>query len=262
MSKLTFLRDLLLPPHCVGCGKLQRVSPANTETPPLCPDCMRQWEREKREACPQCMREAFICRCMPTPMKRHFTAFLKLAFYSEESRVISHIVSRLKQHRNARAVKMLAGDARHTVLSFCKRLDASVSEAGREPPETVITHLPRARRSVRRDGHDQAALLAKEIARQTDLPYVTLVKRRRDGKPQKNLTREERMKNLKGAFELLDDVAGLRVILVDDLVTTGAGMCEVGKLLKSKGAVEVLSVAPAYTRPRASSKDQKISVGD
>jgi len=78
MSKLTFLRDLLLPPHCVGCGKLQRVSPANTETPPLCPDCMRQWEREKREACPQCMREAFICRCMPTPMKRHFTAFLKL----------------------------------------------------------------------------------------------------------------------------------------------------------------------------------------
>jgi competence protein ComFC len=115
---------------------------------------------------------------------------------------------------------------------------------------TVIGFLPRSREKVRRYGFDQARELAKALAERTELPFSCVLRRVRDGVPQKTLGVRKRQENLRGAFELREDVRGKRVILVDDLVTTGAGMAEAARVLRRGGAVDVLAVSVAVTPKR------------
>ena len=112
---------------------------------------------------------------------------------------------------------------------------------------TVIAFLPRARKRVRKFGFDQAKELAKALSLETGYELLPLLKRVRDGKPQKSLTSRERRENIKGSFAVCGDVKGKRVILVDDLVTTGEGMAEAVRLLRAAGGADVVCVSVAMT---------------
>lgn len=236
------LRELLLPPRCSGCGALQRPTLFEARVQPFCPACRKKWEAEKRTVCEHCGREAFICRCIPPAMKERYTAAARLAFYGEgeKYRVASYMVTRLKRCNAADTVELLATEAQHV-------LTALYSNACEETLPVVITHLPRTRRSVRRFGHDQAKVLAMAMADKVGLPYKELLYRARDGKPQKKLTRRERQQNIKGAFEIKESPRGLAVIVIDDIVTTGAGMREAAQVLSAAGAVKLFAFSCVTT---------------
>ncbi|KAA0258506.1 ComF family protein [Deferribacter autotrophicus] len=84
-----------------------------------------------------------------------------------------------------------------------------------------------------------AYYLSKIISKKFGIPYKTLLKRVRFTEYQWKLKRNLRIKNIKGAFECMDDVKGLKILLVDDIITTGATINECARILKKSGAKRV-----------------------
>ncbi len=90
-------------------------------------------------------------------------------------------------------------------------------------PAPLLVPVPLHWRRKFMRGFNQAELIAREIARQTGVPAMNVLRRKRYTTTQTRLTRAERMKNLKEAFMVRGDVAGYRsIILIDDVFTTGS----------------------------------------
>lgn len=97
---------------------------------------------------------------------------------------------------------------------------------------------------LRRRGFDQAGLLACGVARELGLEYGDgFVRRARFTVPQAVLHRDERLRNMEGVFVAEGDFTGRRVILVDDVVTTGATMAACARVCREAGAVRVYGVS-------------------
>jgi ComF family protein len=109
-----------------------------------------------------------------------------------------------------------------------------------------ICYVPLHPKKRRKRGFDQAELLAQRIAGLSGKPYITAIKRVRNTPSQTKLNATERKENMRGAFEAAKAVQG-RVLLVDDVLTTGATVAECVVVLKAAGAqsVTVLTFARA-----------------
>ncbi|MBE6595938.1 MAG: ComF family protein [Ruminococcaceae bacterium] len=237
------ISQLLCPPRCAACGKLMAPTLKGTPTC-LCAPCREAWEQERVAECPTCHRLLSECRCVSGLMeKAGVSAHVKLMPYGE-GRVIGRLIGAVKRRGTHRAFTFLAEELRPLVL-------AAVREAKNEtatPPEAVISFLPRTQEAKRKYGYDQAERLARALSKATGLRFLPLFSRQRAGILQKTLNRRQRVKNTKGAFALRRDVFGLRVLLVDDVVTTGAGMAEAARLLYHANAADVIAVSAALTK--------------
>jgi competence protein ComFC len=118
-------------------------------------------------------------------------------------------------------------------------LAAAVAALG-PPPADAVTWVPLARRRRAERGFDQARVLARALARELDLPAVALVRRTTATTPQSRRTREERLLAMHGAFESASSQpAPARVLLVDDVLTTGATASACAAVLSEAGAREI-----------------------
>ena len=106
-------------------------------------------------------------------------------------------------------------------------------------PELIVP-VPVHRSKERRRGFNQSALLAEKISGYTGIPAdLTLVRKVRKTKSQKKLTAGERQENLRRAFEVQRPVKEGRILVVDDVYTTGSTMDAMARCLKEKGAEKV-----------------------
>jgi ComF family protein len=108
--------------------------------------------------------------------------------------------------------------------------------------------VPLHTRRLRERGFNQSLLLARQVSRKRSIPLnFTALWRSRQTQPQTQLSGPERQKNVRGAFEVrnAEAVAGKRVLLIDDVFTTGATVQECAKALLDAGAerVDVLTLA-------------------
>jgi ComF family protein len=90
---------------------------------------------------------------------------------------------------------------------------------------------------------NQSLLLARQIANTLSLPYlIDAIIRTRKTPPQVGLSKKERNENMKGAFQVVqpDDIKDRRILLIDDVYTTGATLKEGAKTLMNAGAKEVI----------------------
>ncbi len=114
-------------------------------------------------------------------------------------------------------------------------------------PDLVLP-VPLHKRRLRRRGFNQAVLLGELLAREFHLPFERrALQRVRWTEPQISLSADERRENVKGAFSVTDCVvvAGKRVMIVDDVLTTGSTVEECSRMLKRAGATEVMVVTVA-----------------
>ena len=108
----------------------------------------------------------------------------------------------------------------------------------------LIVPVPLHGRRERERGYNQAGLLARELGRRTGLPVESMLRRTKNTPPQVDMTGpENRRANIEAAFECVADVRGRRVILVDDVVTTGSTMGACAAPLKAAGASKVWGLA-------------------
>ena len=114
-----------------------------------------------------------------------------------------------------------------------------------------ITWVPLSRWRKWRRGYDQAELLAREISQRTGLPCECMLRKIRNTRAQSGIhSADERRKNVKGKYRPVspESIRERRVLLVDDIVTTGSTLSECASVLKAAGAKSVCAVTVARTR--------------
>jgi competence protein ComFC len=111
----------------------------------------------------------------------------------------------------------------------------------------LIVPVPLHPARQRERGFNQASLLAESLSAETSMPCRGVLQRIRYTTTQTALDRSERMENLHNAFRLRKnaDVRGLRVLLIDDVLTTGSTLSECARVLKRAGAISVHAVTAA-----------------
>lgn len=111
----------------------------------------------------------------------------------------------------------------------------------------VICYVPMTKKSEKKRGFNQCEVIARHIGYHINIPVSDCIKKIKNTKEQKTLTKEERVKNLKGAFKVIrvKDIKNKDVILIDDVMTTGATINECKDVLKKSGAnkITVLTIA-------------------
>ncbi len=111
----------------------------------------------------------------------------------------------------------------------------------------VVVPVPLHRSSERERGYNQSELLARVVASEADMPLNRgLLRRTKKTARQISMdSYEERRRNIEGAFECVQDLEGERVLLIDDVVTTGSTMSACAEALKAAGARSVWGLALA-----------------
>jgi ComF family protein len=111
-----------------------------------------------------------------------------------------------------------------------------------------VTPVPMHVRRARLRSVDHAALLADEVAARLELPMIRALKRTRNTPQQARLTGEERRRNLKGAIRAEISLEGKRILLVDDVCTTGATAVACETALRAAGAENVFLLCYAAAK--------------
>lgn len=117
----------------------------------------------------------------------------------------------------------------------------------------IAVFVPMTRAEEKKRGFNQSELLAQEVAERLNLPLLPALIKKKSTSEQKALTARERAQNLEGAFECVySQVKGRKVLLIDDIFTTGATSNECAKTLLKAGAKEVCVLTAAVTKQKMS----------
>jgi ComF family protein len=232
--------DFLFPPTCPGCGRVMAEHGA------LCQACWQEVSFIERP----------YCEVLGTP----FSHDLGTGFLSAQAIAEPPVFDRL------RAVCSFDGIARKLVhgLKYRDRTELApmmarwMARAGKEVIEDcdVIVPVPLHRWRLFSRRFNQAADLARALEGETGKPMLAnALRRKRRTAQQVGLAKAARETNMKGAFEVTtigkSDLLGKRVLLIDDVYTTGATVSAATRALKRAGAakVDVLTFAMAFARP-------------
>lgn len=206
------LMNIFFPPKCVLCGKVLK----NSETD-LCHTCRTDTEEFTKSR----QRISFVA------------GWTSLWYYSGKVR---HSMLLYKFY-NRRSYGSVYGR-----LLAMKLLSKPLCDYD------ILTWVPVSRLRLWRRGYDQVALIAEAVGQELGTPAVSTLKKIRHTKPQSRLPDAARRRaNILGAFAVIDPaaVAGKRILLLDDIITTGATASECARMLMTAGAKEVYCAAIA-----------------
>ena len=110
-----------------------------------------------------------------------------------------------------------------------------------------IVFVPSTAKKLEERGYNQSKVLAEEISRLTQIPLIDAVQKVKETPSQVGLSLKERKENLKGCFKVVEraEVKGKRVLIIDDVLTTGSTLETLGEKLKKAGASQVIALTVA-----------------
>lgn len=226
---LTSVFQLLYPKRCPVC---EQIPPAGQD---ICPACYGRLSFIQQPYCYSCgkplssLEEEFCFDCKK--QKKSFTRGFSLAVYNEAAR---HSLSAIKYHNRRQLIPFYVKEtvSRYGSLFLSFHFDAILS-------------VPIHKKRHKKRGFNQAALFASSLGKALHIPvYNEVLIRTINTLPQKTLSPEKRLENLEKAFSLHPELKDHplpfhRVLLVDDIYTTGATMEALTRLLKKAGVKEV-----------------------
>lgn len=192
---------------------------------PVCKKCGKTLEREQQEYCSDCVR------------KKHFFVQGKAVFaYQKEMKKSMY---RFKYSNKREYADFYAAEAAKLYSGWVKHREIE-----------VIVPIPMYFWKKRRRGYNQAEVFARRLGKQLHIPVTgKIVKRIRNTRPQKELNDVERKENLKKAFKIAPDIVKYRkILLVDDIYTTGSTMDAVAEVLLEAGVKEVYFICVCIGR--------------
>lgn len=229
---MNFLLDLLFPRRCLSCGRLGEY---------ICDHCVSMIQFIDTNICPVCEKPAVDGRTHPRCQTKYSLDGLTSIFSYQG--VIREAIKKIKY-------KPFVFDISKTLTSLALEkvnqknpLFSSLTRVFKQKPILVSVPLYRSREYWR--GFNQAEVLGRIIAEELNLTFLKdLLLRRKATKPQVKLKGEKRKDNVRGAFKINSQFARLpakqairnsKIILVDDVWTTGATMRTCGNILKRSG---------------------------
>ena len=219
---LDHCRSFLLEQDCLLCGATSRVF--------LCAECETDLPKNSFPHCPQCalfMPNGELCGACLTNQACYDITY---AVYSYAFPMDNLIQSFKYGHR----------------LALGEYLGQQMAERIKGISADLIIPLPLHPHRLRKRGFNQALELSRPVARILRLPIDTMhCQRIRDTCPQVDLPLPKRAGNVKGAFHCSMDFSKKRIILVDDVMTSGASLNECARILKRHGAAKVILLVAA-----------------
>lgn len=212
MKLKALIASLLFPEKCVLCGRILG--------------------RGEQDLCRACRVDA--PECPVSRVKHPFLDSWLAVWYYEGS--VRRSILRYKFYGK-----------RHYAAAYGRLLAMRLLREERADVD-IITWIPISEKRLRKRGFDQVQLIAEKLSAELELPAAPLLWKRRDNPPQSRITgRAERRANVLGAYEAihLEQLLDKRVLLLDDVLTTGATAEECGRVLLTAGAREVHFAAVA-----------------
>jgi ComF family protein len=215
------LLDVVVPSSCLACEEPRREAGGGG----VCARCWRALPRLGGDACPLCAVPGPAGACADCLVEPPHVAGAT-AFARYEGGAIPLVV----------AYKFHGFDTLAEPMG--RRIAAAARERGFEDADAVVP-VPSTRTRNQERGYDPAVLLARAVARALGRPVESLLKRTRETVAQSRLAAARRRANVAGAFAAARRTRGRRVLLVDDVVTTGATVRAAAEALAAAGATRV-----------------------
>lgn len=224
--------DILFPRFCLRCQK---------EGDWICPDCLSTIDIMEYEYCPFCIQrisEKTICY-------KHQNKNLDKLFFAV-SYQNSLIKKAIKKFKYPPFLRELTPYFCYLIIShFLLIENKAILE---DKNNSLLIPVPISSFKKRWRGYNQSEEIAKQLSISLKIPVLinSLIKIKKT-QPQFNLSKDERMENVKNVFEIKNaqEIQGKRIFLVDDVFTTGATMEECSRKLKQAGAKQVFGIAIA-----------------
>ena len=227
-DSLRALASKALPGSCLLCA-------ADSASSLLCPACTADLPRQAATVCPQCAIETPLGERCGTCLKS-LPAFTRTIAPFRYEFPVDRLVQALKySHR----------------LPLAKWFGNSLSGQITAGEHDLLLPLPLHPLRLRDRGFNQSAEIARAIHNQLGIPMdVDCLARKRATPPQAALPLKERARNVRGAFECTADLSGKRILLVDDVMTTGSTLRECARVLQLHGAAQITLAVAARAQRR------------
>lgn len=225
-----FLMTLVFPHKCAACGKTM----PGKRVEMLCETCDRQLHPITEPRCKRCSKPiADITQelCEDCSQREYVVSYGKALYLYDE--------------RMQQVIRQFKYEGRFEIGNyFAERMADAFGEWIYRERLDMILPVPIHKKRLRFRGFNQAAVMAEYLGGCLGMPVLSdLLIRTEDTKPQKTLDMHKRIANLQKGFAVTKPVVGKRILLVDDIYTTGATLEACGKVLKKAGSEKICFVS-------------------
>ncbi|MEI7452093.1 MAG: ComF family protein [Candidatus Falkowbacteria bacterium] len=230
---LKLLKDILFPVECLFCKKYGVW---------LCPNCAATIKFEAHQSCPSCHRlNAWGELCVDCQKDFFFDGIFVAGDYHDQklAQLIKNYKYNFLKDLGVVLADFMIGFIKEKIFinSYKHILNRTLSLSSKN---TLVIPVPLSSKRQRWRGFNQAEIIADYFAANLNLSINKDLKRLKHKSAQAKLSEAERQKNIDGVFVWTGvDIKGKRIILVDDVSTTGATLNEGAKVLKAAGAEAV-----------------------
>ena len=224
------LLDLVFPKYCVNCKKFGDF---------LCTACFSRLSFDTKNICLVCGNPSYDGLTHPRCRGRYRIdgSFTGVVFNS----VSKKLIYQFKYKPYLSSLSSFLTDLLYESLIQNEEFNRVISS------HLVFVPIPLSSNRFRKRGYNQAEILAKGLSKKFGFEVCNGLDRVKETRSQVGLTKKERRKNVKGAFALKkkfeDSLKGKKIVLIDDVLTTGSTFSEAASVLKRNGATKVWAVA-------------------
>lgn len=187
-------------------------------------------ERSDNIICNKCIKDIYIIN-RPIKLTDYNEDVYPCSYYSKNMRKLIY--------------KYKYGKDYYISDYFAMLISEKIRDMDLDVDDYILTYIPISKSNMKKRSFDQCKLICNKVSKIVGMKSEQVLKKKDNVKEQKTLLHEERLLNLKDSFYVCKDVLGKKIIIIDDVITTGSTLFYAKKSLMEKGAIKVLLISVA-----------------